>query len=61
MIIGPARKLSALTDTPAGLAAWLLDHDDGYAQPASAMQSAVLGRTVNGHSAGHCPVPAQGH
>ncbi|WP_181257450.1 hypothetical protein [Pseudaminobacter soli (ex Li et al. 2025)] len=50
-----------MTDTPAGLAAWLLDHDDGYAQPASAMQSAVLGRTVNGHSAGHCPVPAQGH
>ena len=41
-----------LADSPAGLAAWLLDHGDGYAQPASAMTSAVLGRTVNGHSAG---------
>ncbi|MCA1401140.1 epoxide hydrolase [Bradyrhizobium sp. BRP56] len=44
--------LAALTDSPAGLAAWLLDHGDGYAQPASAMQSAVLGRAVDGHSAG---------
>ena len=46
------QTLAALTDSPAGLAAWLLDHGDGYAQPASAMQSAVLGRDVNGHSAG---------
>ena len=46
------QTLSGLADSPAGLAAWLLDHGDGYAQPASAMQSAVLGRTVNGHSAG---------
>ena len=46
------QTLSALTDSPAGLAAWLLDHGDGFAQPASAMISAVLGRTVNGHSAG---------
>ena len=46
------QTLAALTDSPAGLAAWLLDHGDGYAQPASAMQSAVLGRAVNGHSAG---------
>jgi pimeloyl-ACP methyl ester carboxylesterase len=46
------QTLVALTDSPAGLAAWLLDHGDGYAQPASAMQSAVLGRAVNGHSAG---------
>ena len=36
------QTLSALTDSPAGLAAWLLDHGDGYAQPASAMTSAVL-------------------
>ena len=43
---------AAFADSPAGLAAWLLDHGDGYAQPASAMQSAVLGHTVNGHSAG---------
>jgi pimeloyl-ACP methyl ester carboxylesterase len=46
------QTLAALADSPAGLAAWLLDHGDGYAQPASAMQSAVLGRAVNGHSAG---------
>jgi pimeloyl-ACP methyl ester carboxylesterase len=46
------QTLAALTDSPAGLAAWLLDHGDGYAQPASAMQSALLGRDVNGHSAG---------
>ncbi|MCP3466872.1 epoxide hydrolase family protein [Bradyrhizobium sp. CCGUVB23] len=46
------QTLAALTDSPAGLAAWLLDHGDGFAQPASAMQSAVLGRAVNGHSAG---------
>jgi len=46
------QTLTGLADSPAGLAAWLLDHGDGYAQPASAMTSAVLGRTVNGHSAG---------
>ena len=46
------QTLAAFADSPAGLAAWLLDHGDGYAQPASAMQSAVLGRPVNGHSAG---------
>lgn len=46
------QTLAAFADSPAGLAAWLLDHGDGYAQPASAMQSAVLGHTVNGHSAG---------
>ena len=46
------QTLAALADSPAGLAAWLLDHGDGYAQPASAMTSAVLGRSVNGHSAG---------
>lgn len=46
------QTLSALADSPAGLAAWLLDHGDGYAQPAAAIASAVAGRTVNGHSAG---------
>jgi pimeloyl-ACP methyl ester carboxylesterase len=46
------QTLSGLADSPAGLAAWLLDHGDGYAQPASAVTSAVLGREVNGHSAG---------
>jgi pimeloyl-ACP methyl ester carboxylesterase len=46
------QTLSGLADSPAGLAAWLLDHGDGYAQPAAAITSAVLGRTINGHSAG---------
>ncbi|MGJ4940442.1 epoxide hydrolase family protein [Bradyrhizobium sp. HKCCYLS1011] len=46
------QTLSGLADSPAGLAAWLLDHGDGYAQPAAAMTSAVLGHAVNGHSAG---------
>jgi len=46
------QTLSGLADSPAGLAAWLLDHGDGYAQPSAAITSAVLGRTINGHSAG---------
>ncbi|MBV9741161.1 MAG: alpha/beta fold hydrolase [Hyphomicrobiales bacterium] len=46
------QTLSGLADSPAGLAAWLLDHGDGYAQPAAAITSAVLGYTVSGHSAG---------
>jgi pimeloyl-ACP methyl ester carboxylesterase len=46
------QTLSGLADSPAGLAAWLLDHGDGYAQPAAAITSAVAGHTVNGHPAG---------
>jgi pimeloyl-ACP methyl ester carboxylesterase len=46
------QTLSGLADSPVGLATWLLDHGDGYAQPAAAITSAVLGRTLNGHSAG---------
>jgi pimeloyl-ACP methyl ester carboxylesterase len=46
------QTLSGLADSPAGLAAWLLDHGDGYAQPAASITSAVLGRTIDGHSAG---------
>jgi len=46
------QTLSGLADSPSGLASWLLDHGDGYAQPAAAITSAVLGRTINGHSAG---------
>jgi pimeloyl-ACP methyl ester carboxylesterase len=44
--------LYGLADSPVNLAAWLLDHGDGYAQPAAAMTAAVLGRTIDGHSAG---------
>ncbi|MDH6234815.1 pimeloyl-ACP methyl ester carboxylesterase [Mesorhizobium soli] len=46
------QTLYGLADSPVDLAAWLLDHGDGYGQPAAAMTSAVSGRTINGHSAG---------
>jgi len=46
------QTLYGLSDSPIALASWLLDHPDGYGQPASALTSAVLGRTVSGHSAG---------
>jgi pimeloyl-ACP methyl ester carboxylesterase len=46
------QTLSGLADSPSGLAAWLLDHGDGYGQPAAAVTSAVAGHTVNGHAAG---------
>src|SRR5471030_2665308 len=45
------QTLYGLSDSPVGLAAWLLDHGDGYIQPAAALVSAVLGRTLNGHPA----------
>jgi pimeloyl-ACP methyl ester carboxylesterase len=46
------QTLYGLADSPVALAAWLLDHADGYAQPAAAMTSAVLGHAANGHPAG---------
>jgi pimeloyl-ACP methyl ester carboxylesterase len=46
------QTLCGFADSPVGLAAWLLDHGDGYAQPAAAITSAILGRTINEHSAG---------
>jgi pimeloyl-ACP methyl ester carboxylesterase len=46
------QTLCGLADSPVGLAAWLIDHGDGYAQPAAAITSAVLGRTIDGHPAG---------
>jgi pimeloyl-ACP methyl ester carboxylesterase len=46
------QTLTAIADSPVGLAAWLLDHGDSYGQPAAPVTSAVLGHTVNGHSAG---------
>src|SRR5580658_5690381 len=45
------QALYGLADSPVGLAAWLFDHGDGYGQPAAPITSAVLGRTINGHSA----------
>lgn len=46
------QTLYALADSPVGLAAWLFDHGDGYGQPAAAITSAILGRTINGHASG---------
>lgn len=45
------QTLYGLADSPVGLAAWLLDHGDGYGQPAPAILSALLGRTIDGHPA----------
>ncbi|TDY27118.1 pimeloyl-ACP methyl ester carboxylesterase [Paraburkholderia sp. BL6665CI2N2] len=46
------QTLYGLADSPVALAAWLLDHGDGYAQPAATLTDAVLRRMVDGHSAG---------
>ena len=46
------QTLYGLADSPVGLAAWILDHGDGYGQPAPAVTSALLGRTIDGHPAG---------
>ena len=45
------QTLYGLADSPVALATWMLDHGDGYGQPAAAIMSAVLGRTINGHPA----------
>jgi len=46
------QTLYGLADSPVGLAAWLLDHGDGWSQPAAPVTSAVLGHTSHGHPAG---------
>ena len=46
------QTLYAMADSPVGLAAWMIDHGDGFAQPAAAVTSAILGRAVDGFSAG---------
>jgi pimeloyl-ACP methyl ester carboxylesterase len=46
------QTLFGLADSPVALASWMIDHGDGYAQPAASLTSAILGRTVNGHPAG---------
>jgi len=44
------QTLYGLTE-PAGLAAWLLDHGDGWGQPSPVQLSAILGRTIDNHPA----------
>jgi pimeloyl-ACP methyl ester carboxylesterase len=47
------QTLIGLADSPIGLASWLLDHPDGYGQPALALVSAVYGgREIDGHDSG---------
>jgi pimeloyl-ACP methyl ester carboxylesterase len=46
------QTLYAMADSPVGLAAWMLDHGDGWGQPAAPVTSAVLGYTRGGHPAG---------
>jgi pimeloyl-ACP methyl ester carboxylesterase len=46
------QTLYGLSDSPVGLAAWLIDHGDGWNQPAAAVISALAGHTVGGHTAG---------
>jgi pimeloyl-ACP methyl ester carboxylesterase len=46
------QTLYGLADSPVNLAAWMIDHGDGYAQPAAAVTSALAGRTIDGHPAG---------
>ena len=46
------QTLYGLADSPVALAAWILDHGDGYGQPAAAIVSAISGRTIDDHPAG---------
>ena len=46
------QTLYGIADSPVGLAAWMIDHGDGYGQPPAAIVSAMQGRTIDGHSAG---------
>ena len=46
------QTLYGFSDSPAALAAWLIDHGDGWGQPAPPVSSAILGHTIDGHPAG---------
>ena len=46
------QTLYGLTDSPVALAAWIIDHGDGWDQPAASITSAIVGHTVDGHAAG---------
>jgi hypothetical protein len=39
------QTMYGLADSPVDLAAWMIDHGDGWSQPAAAVTSAVLGRS----------------
>ncbi|WP_395408623.1 epoxide hydrolase family protein [Pseudoduganella sp. UC29_106] len=46
------QTLYGLADSPVGLASYLLDHGDGWGQPAATITSALAGHDVGGYSAG---------
>ena len=46
------QTLYGFADSPVALAAWLIDHGDGWGQPAPPILSAILGQTVDGHPSG---------
>lgn len=46
------QTLYGLADSPAALAAFMLDHSDAYNQPASTFVSALAGQAIDGHPAG---------
>jgi pimeloyl-ACP methyl ester carboxylesterase len=46
------QTLYGIADSPVGLAAWLLDHGDGDAQPAAAIVAALARPTRDGDSSG---------
>ena len=46
------QTLYGFADSPIALASWMLDHGDGWGQPAAPVMAALQGRPVNGHSAG---------
>ncbi|WP_267221303.1 epoxide hydrolase family protein [Dyella silvae] len=46
------QTLYGFADSPIALAAWMLDHGDGWGQPAAPIISALLGHAINGHDAG---------
>jgi pimeloyl-ACP methyl ester carboxylesterase len=52
MMTARPQTLYQLADSPVGLAAWMIDHGDGYAQPAASVTSALAGHSIDGHIAG---------
>jgi pimeloyl-ACP methyl ester carboxylesterase len=45
------QTLYGLADSPVSLASWMIDHGDGWGQPAVPITAAILGRTADSHAA----------
>jgi pimeloyl-ACP methyl ester carboxylesterase len=46
------QTLYGFADSPIALASWMLDHGDGWGQPAAPIIAALQGHAINGHDAG---------